>query len=556
MAAGRAVAYGKRWRSPGLSDPRRKIHVLHPISGPGVLTVMTDQAARQMPDEISKRHEGLQRHEETLTSHGPQASCTRTGNCRDQAQARINGITIALTCVLGALLAMRQAEAFIVNESRAGGPTAGARQRARRSGGPGTGQRNRTGLRRLNVGAMRDHEAAAPIQGGHPVTATSTRPASQLTTDPAGLHDDHGRPWCRAAAALDRPAGTTQQLSPAWLILAARLCYPMRRPACRVCRIAMLLIRRPARRLRQVLAGNSKLASAAAGRQCGQVRVSAWAVRLRCPARWPVAGAARRAARRRRARRAAEGRARMLAGDRTAAAAWAAEVLADPATVVLDTETTGLAAAFMVEVTVLSGKGRVLLDTLVNPQVPIPAEASAVHSITDDTAAGAPLFAEILPELTRVLAGRRVVIYNKLFDCDILRNELERYFWEAEPEAAPGENGSHPSTIRWMSALRTDCAMVWYSQWFGQWHDRSQSYTWQRLDGGHRARGDCEATLDRLQAMASACSSADASGLSQPRTSPLTGENPGFPGQRQQALHGRARRKRGPGGWVHGGAPG
>ncbi len=378
------------------------------------------------------------------------------------------------------------------------------RQRAQRGDGLDTRQSKRPGQRGLNVGAVREHEAEPPIQGGRPVTATSTRPAIQLTEDPAELRGGHGRPWRCPAETPVCPAGAARQLSPVWRIPATGLCCSVRRLTCRLCRAAALLIRQPARRWRQVLAEDSKLASAVAGRRCGQVRVSAWAVRFLCAARWPIAGAAQRAAGRRRVRRAAEDRAWMLAGDRAAAAAWAAEVLADPATVVLDTETTGLAAAYMVEVTVLSGEGHVLLDTLVNPQVPIPAEASAVHGITETIVADAPVFAEILPELTRVLAGRRVVIYNKLFDSDILRNELERYFWEAEPEAGPGENGSHPAAIRWMSALRADCAMVWYSQWFGQWHDRSQSYTWQRLDGGHRARGDCEATLDRLQTMAGA----------------------------------------------------
>ena len=54
---------------------------------------------------------------------------------------------------------------------------------------------------------------------------------------------------------------------------------------------------------------------------------------------------------------------------------WAQGVLADPATIFLDTETTGLDAyAELVDIAVVDAAGRVLLDSLVRPRRPIPAD--------------------------------------------------------------------------------------------------------------------------------------------------------------------------------------
>ncbi|MEV4342201.1 3'-5' exonuclease [Streptomyces sp. NPDC049590] len=67
------------------------------------------------------------------------------------------------------------------------------------------------------------------------------------------------------------------------------------------------------------------------------------------------------------------------------AIAWAQNFLADPeAYSVPDTETTGLTGtARIVEIAVTTVSGTVLLDTLLNPGEPIPAQATAIHHITD-----------------------------------------------------------------------------------------------------------------------------------------------------------------------------
>lgn len=175
--------------------------------------------------------------------------------------------------------------------------------------------------------------------------------------------------------------------------------------------------------------------------------------------------------------------------------AWAAAALADPAVVILDTETTGLFdPARIVDIAVTTAAGEVLLDTLVDPGEPIPAEATAIHGITDADVAGAPRFSELVPQLAEVLRGRRVLIYNREFDVDRLRYELGVHHQDdADPAAA---------AAAWLVLAKFEDVMVPYSDWYGEWSDYWGNYSWQPLGGGHRALGDCLAVIARLTTMA------------------------------------------------------
>ncbi|CAH0535465.1 hypothetical protein VST7929_03039 [Vibrio stylophorae] len=62
----------------------------------------------------------------------------------------------------------------------------------------------------------------------------------------------------------------------------------------------------------------------------------------------------------------------------------------------LDTETTGLDDnAEIIEISIISESGHVLLDTLVKPSQTVSAEATAIHGITDADLVGAPTWPEI-----------------------------------------------------------------------------------------------------------------------------------------------------------------
>lgn len=172
----------------------------------------------------------------------------------------------------------------------------------------------------------------------------------------------------------------------------------------------------------------------------------------------------------------------MAVSDRDDAVKWAAEVLADPNTAVLDTETTGL-RGYTCELSILGPDGKFLVDTLVNPNAVIEAGARAIHGIDGDAVAGSPTFADLWPTVQPILASRRIVVYNADFDSGVFARELRRI----------GQDVG--LTNGW------ECAMKWYAQWAGEWDDYHGHYRWHRLNGGHRAGEDCRAVYDRLRSM-------------------------------------------------------
>jgi len=213
----------------------------------------------------------------------------------------------------------------------------------------------------------------------------------------------------------------------------------------------------------------------------------------------------------------------MVRQDHDAAAEWARRVLDDPTCVVLDTETTGLHdGARIVEIAVLGVDGSVLLDSLVNPQVPIPAEATRIHGISDGMVKDAPTFSDLLVPLTGALLNRKVVVYNRDFDKRRLAVELHRHYsarWVNLEKPRNGRRRIHPAARAWLAAQSwEDCAMVAYAEWYGDWtwdyeaRDdeplyRQGDYRWQKLPGaGHRAAGDCRAVIDVLKEMAAKAS--------------------------------------------------
>ncbi|MFI1890393.1 exonuclease domain-containing protein [Streptomyces jumonjinensis] len=210
-------------------------------------------------------------------------------------------------------------------------------------------------------------------------------------------------------------------------------------------------------------------------------------------ARYEREAAERRAAEETAAREAAEKRRR-----------WAADALADPDVVVLDTETTGLhAEARIVEIAVLSSSGAVLLDSLVDPGEPVPRASSRIHGITDDMirSAAAPTFSDLLVRLTGVLDRKRVLIYNASFDRARLRYELTVHYQRAASAAGEAPETAAASAAAWLDTMTFEDVMHPYSAWCGDWSEYHGDYTWQPLNGGHRAAGDCRAVLRRLAVM-------------------------------------------------------
>jgi len=89
--------------------------------------------------------------------------------------------------------------------------------------------------------------------------------------------------------------------------------------------------------------------------------------------------------------------------DRVRAVRWARTQLTLDNWAILDTETTGLYNAEIVEIAIISTTGEPLLNTLIKPRLTIPARASSIHGITDDMLVNSPTFPEIYPQIVDLL---------------------------------------------------------------------------------------------------------------------------------------------------------
>jgi len=183
--------------------------------------------------------------------------------------------------------------------------------------------------------------------------------------------------------------------------------------------------------------------------------------------------------------------------DHLEAVEWARRVLADPGAIILDTETTDLDGE-PVEIGIIDIGGNVLLDTLVQATEPISPEAGRIHGITGQMLIDAPTFPEVYPQLCHILgAASTIIIYNASFDRGILERSRKIHELPFYPVAEFYESSN--VCYGWKGL---ECAMLWYAQWVGEWSNRYNDYKWQPLYGGHRALGDCRATLELLHKMA------------------------------------------------------
>jgi DNA polymerase-3 subunit epsilon len=112
--------------------------------------------------------------------------------------------------------------------------------------------------------------------------------------------------------------------------------------------------------------------------------------------------------------------------------ALASVPLADLSFAVVDVETTGMRARAGDRVTELAvvhldgERTSVALESLVNPEVPIPAFISALTGIDDELVRGAPRFEELADQVLAALNGRVFVAHNARFDWAFVSAEIER----------------------------------------------------------------------------------------------------------------------------------
>ena len=158
--------------------------------------------------------------------------------------------------------------------------------------------------------------------------------------------------------------------------------------------------------------------------------------------------------------------------------------------VVFDLETTGIDVEKdrIVQIALIRvepGGGRTTFETLVNPERPIPPEASAVHGIQDADVRDKPTFSQIRREVEDFLNEVDLAGFNSInFDLPLLQEELKRAGSEMD---FPG--------IRHLDAMKIFHLM--------ERRDLTAAYKFycgKDLTGAHNALADTEATLAILDA--------------------------------------------------------
>jgi DNA polymerase III subunit epsilon len=156
----------------------------------------------------------------------------------------------------------------------------------------------------------------------------------------------------------------------------------------------------------------------------------------------------------------------------------------------IDLETTGinLATDRIVEIAIVKitpAGERQVKRRLVNPGMPIPAQATEVHGITDEMVKDAPLFKQLANEIRQFIQGCDLAGYNSnRFDLPMLAEEFLRAGQDFDI------NG---------------CELVDVQRIFHQMEPRTLSaayrfYCSKELDGAHSAEVDAMATWEVLEA--------------------------------------------------------
>ncbi|HRF95901.1 MAG TPA: 3'-5' exonuclease, partial [Aggregatilineales bacterium] len=118
------------------------------------------------------------------------------------------------------------------------------------------------------------------------------------------------------------------------------------------------------------------------------------------------------------------------------------------------------------------------LDTFINPQTPIPEDATRVHHITDDMVKDAPTIEHFREQILAIFERYDVYIYNAEYDIRLLR------------QSATG-----------FESITGKCVMKPFSELIGDWSSYHNNYKFQSLDKAcrhygvtnpspHRALGD------------------------------------------------------------------
>lgn len=123
----------------------------------------------------------------------------------------------------------------------------------------------------------------------------------------------------------------------------------------------------------------------------------------------------------------------------------------------------------------------------IRPSIPIPAEATAVHGITDADVAACPTFAQVARDVVRLLSEADVIVgYNVAFDLDMLQAELARA-------------GLPPLDLTTKHVV--DVLRLWHHVEPRTLAAAHEKFCGEPLEGAHAAGADVPATARVLEAM-------------------------------------------------------
>lgn len=160
--------------------------------------------------------------------------------------------------------------------------------------------------------------------------------------------------------------------------------------------------------------------------------------------------------------------------------------MADYTIVFFDLETTGISTMYdkivqFAGIKVSPDGSRETYTTLINPGRPIPADASAIHGITDAMVADQPMFGDIASQINERMSGCVIAWYNSnSFDVPLLSAELERC------------NITRPKS----DSLLIDMLTIERKLTSHKLTETYKRYTGQELTNAHDALNDTQATLE------------------------------------------------------------
>jgi len=171
---------------------------------------------------------------------------------------------------------------------------------------------------------------------------------------------------------------------------------------------------------------------------------------------------------------------------------WAADRLADPMTVIVDTETSGLLSnnpdTEICQLSITDTKGKPLFSMLLKTAQPMNDEVIGIHGITNEQIQHQPIFPQVAKMIAFVLEGKHVTCWNADFDVRLLWHLFKKY-----DQKLPAISGA-------------SCAMDKYSEWCGEWNTKRDGFKWQRLPAlsglpAHDAYADCLSTIKVMEKM-------------------------------------------------------